>query len=193
MRQEFGVSSLAANPGARMQDPQSPLATLIPIAIIFAVFLLRMRRMKGVRPMKLPLLWIRPVIVCVVAAIFLYSTPPHSIVQGAILFAAIAIGAVLGWHQGKLMAISVNAETGTLQVQASLIALASFFGLIMLRMGLRPWLTSATSPMHAYVGVVTDAFILFFVGFACAQATEMFIRGRALLAASAPGGYSSPQ
>jgi Protein of unknown function (DUF1453) len=164
-----------------MQDPQSPLATLIPIAIIFAVFLLRMRRMKGVRPMKLPLLWIRPVIVCVVAAIFLYSTPPHSI-----LFAAIAIGAVLGWHQGKLMAISVNAETGTLQVQASLIALASFFGLIMLRMGLRPWLTSATSPVHAYVGVVTDAFILFFVGFACAQSTEMFIRGRALLAAPGP-------
>jgi hypothetical protein len=60
-------------------------------------------------------------------------------------------------------------------------------------MALRPWLTGATSPVHAYVGVVTDAFILFFAGFACAQATEMFIRGRALLAASSPGDYSSPQ
>jgi hypothetical protein len=167
-----------------MQNPQSPLATLIPIIIIFAVFLLRMRRMTGARPMKLPMLWIRPTIVCVIAAIFLYSAPPHSIVQGAILLAAVCAGAVAGWHQGKLMAISVNAETGTLQVQASLIALASFFGLILLRIGLRPWLTSATSPVHAYVGVVTDAFILFFAGFACAQAAEMFIRGRALLSAS---------
>jgi hypothetical protein len=176
-----------------MQNPQSPLATLIPIIIIFAVFLLRMRKMTGVRPMKLPMLWIRPAIICVVAVMFLYSAPPHSIVQGAILFVAVAAGAVAGWHQGKLMAISVNAETGTLQVQASLIALASFFGLILLRVALRPWLTSATSPVHAYVGVVTDAFILFFAGFACAQAAEMFIRGRALLAANATGDYSSPQ
>jgi hypothetical protein len=176
-----------------MQNPQSPLATLIPIVIIFAVFLFRMRKMTGVRPMKLPKLWIRPAIICVVAGIFLYSAPPHSIVQGGILLAAVAAGAVAGWHQGKMMAISVNAETGTLQVQASLIALASFFGLILLRLALRPWLTSATSPVHAYVGVVTDAFILFFAGFACAQATEMFIRGRALLAASASGGYSPQQ
>ncbi|MEO8308854.1 MAG: DUF1453 domain-containing protein [Pseudomonadota bacterium] len=165
-----------------MQNPQSPLATLIPIVIIFAVFLLRMRRM-GVRPMKLPMLWIRPAIICVVAAVFLYTTPPHSVVQGLILAAALGAGAALGWHQGKLMAISLNTETGTLQVHASLIALASFFGLIILRIALRPWLTGATSPFHAYIGVVTDAFILFFLGFACAQATEMFIRGRALLAA----------
>jgi Protein of unknown function (DUF1453) len=176
-----------------MQNPQSPLATLIPIIIIFAMFLLRLRKMTGVRPMKLPRLWIRPAIVCVVAAVFLYSAPPHSLMQGAILLAAIAVGAVLGWHQGKMMAISVNAGTGTLQVQASVIALAIFFGLILVRVALRPWLTGATSPVHAYVGVVTDAFMLFIAGFACAQATEMFIRGRALLAASVPGGYSSQQ
>ena len=166
-----------------MQNPQSPMATLIPIIIVFAVFLLRMRSMSAIRPMRLTMLWIRPAIVCLIAAIFVYSAPPHSIVQGVILFAALAVGAVLGWHQGKLMAISVDSETGTLQVKASLIALASFFGLILLRMALRPWLMSATSPLHAYVGVATDAFILFFVGFACAQSAEMFIRGRALLAA----------
>ncbi len=166
-----------------MQNPQSPLATLVPIIIIFAVFLLRMRKMPAVRPMRLPMLWIRPGILCVISGIFLYSAPPHSLVQGLVVVAALAAGAVLGWHQGKLMAISVNAETGTLQVHASLIATASFFGLIILRIGLRPWLTGASSPLHAYVGVVTDAFMLFFAGFVCAQATEMYIRGRALLSA----------
>jgi hypothetical protein len=166
-----------------MQNPQSPLATLVPIIIIFAVFLLRMRKRSDARPMRLPMLWIRPAIICVISGIFLYSAPPQSIVQCLVLAAALAAGAVLGWHQGKLMAISVNAQTGTLQVHASLIAMASFFGLIVLRIAIRPWLTGATSPLHAYVGVVTDAFMLFFAGFVCAQATEMFIRGRALLSA----------
>jgi hypothetical protein len=165
-----------------MQDSQSPLGTLIPIIIVFAVVLLRMRKMSGVRPLRLESLWIRPAIVAAIAALFVYYTPPQSVLQGLMLLAALAFGAPLGWHQGKLMAITVNPESGTLQVKASVLALASFFGLILLRMALRPYLTGTTSPVHAYVGVVTDGFILFFVGFSCARATEMFIRGRALLA-----------
>lgn len=167
-----------------MQNAQSPMSTLIPIIIVFAIFLLRARRMAAARPMSLAALWIRPAIVCVIAAMFVYNAPPHGITQGSVLLAALAAGAVAGWYQGKLMAIAVDAETGTLQVKASLIAMVTFFGLIIARMALRPWLTSATSPVHAYIGVVTDAFILFFMGFACAQAAEMFIRGRALLSGS---------
>ncbi|MEO6078636.1 MAG: hypothetical protein ABIQ86_02510 [Steroidobacteraceae bacterium] len=169
-----------------MQNPQSPLATLIPIIIVFAVFLLRMRKMTGVRPMKLQALWIRPAIVSVIAAILVYSAPPQSALQGVVLLAALGLGALLGWHQGKLMQITVDAETGSLQVKASLIAMTIFFGLILLRMGLRPWLTGATSPLHAYVGIVTDGSILFIVGFYIARAAEMFIRGRALLSAVNP-------
>jgi hypothetical protein len=164
-----------------MQDFQNPMSTLVPIIIIFAVFLLRARRMAAARPMSLYALWIRPVIVCVIAALFIYNAPPQTALQDLILVAALAAGAAAGWYQGKMMTIAVDAETGTLQVKASLLAMVTFFGLIIARMALRPWLMSTTSPVHAYVGVVTDAFILFFVGFACAQAAEMFIRGRALL------------
>jgi hypothetical protein len=167
-----------------MQNAPSNTSTLIPIIIVFVIFLLRARRMAAARPMSLAALWIRPAIVCVIAALFVYNAPPHGIAQGSVLFAALAAGALAGWYQGKLMTIVVDADTGTLQVKASLIAMATFFGLIIARMALRPWLTSATSPVHAYIGVVTDAFILFFVGFACAQAAEMFIRGRALLSGS---------
>jgi len=167
-----------------MQNTQGPMSTLLPMIIIFAVFLLRARRMTAARPMRLYALWIRPVIVCVIAGLFIYNAPPQGAVQDLILVATLAAEATAGWYQGKMMAIAVDEETGTLQVKASLLAMATFFGLILLRMALRPWLMSATSPVHAYVGVITDAFILFFAGFACAQAAEMFIRGRALLSRS---------
>jgi hypothetical protein len=101
------------------------------------------------------------------------------------LAATLAAGIAAGWHQAKLVHISVHAEDGTLQVKYSAIAQAVFVGIILARVGLRSWLTGSTSPVHAYAAVVTDAFILFFVGFACAQATEMFIRARALLRADA--------
>jgi hypothetical protein len=163
--------------------PPGLLPTLIPLIIIFAVFLLRMRRMSRVQPMRLGRLWIRPVIVVIAAALILYSTPPQSLVQVLILIATLSAGAAAGWHQAKLVHISVNADDGTLQMKYSAIAQAVFIGLILARIGLRSWLTGAASPIHAYATLITDAFILFFVGFAAAQAIEMFIRARALLRA----------
>src|SRR3954463_8592421 len=109
-----------------MQNQQNFMSTLIPLAIIFAVFLLRMRRMSGARPMSLPRLWIRPVIVLILAVLVLYSAPPQSTVQTLILLAALAAGAAAGWHQAKLVHISINAEDGTLQVKYSAIAQAIF-------------------------------------------------------------------
>lgn len=165
-----------------MEHPQSPVATVLPFIVIFIVFLVRMRSMSKLQPMRLTALWVRPAIVCVAAGLFLYSAPPHGVLQALILVVTLGVGALLGWHQAKLMQITVDAETGKLQVKASMLAVAMFFGIILARMALRPWLMAADSPLHAYVGLVTDAFILFFMGFACANAAEMFIRGRALLA-----------
>jgi len=168
-----------------MQNTQPGLLpTLIPIVIIFAVFLLRMRRMSGVRPMSLTRLWIRPAIVLVAAVLVLSTAPPQTVMQALVLMAALGAGIVAGWHQAKLVHISVHPEDGTLQVKYSAIAQAVFVGVILLRVGLRSWLTGADSPVHAYAAVVTDAFILFFVGFASAQAIEMFVRARALLRAA---------
>jgi hypothetical protein len=166
-----------------MQNTSNPLSTLLPVIIVFGVLLLRMRRMAGVQPMRLQWLWIRPAIVTLLAALVVYSAPPHGILQALILAATLAAGALLGWHQAKLMTITVDDGTGTLQVRASVWALASFFAVVLLRVGLRRWLTGAESPLHAYVNVVTDCFLLFIVGFYSARAIEMFLRGRALLAA----------
>jgi hypothetical protein len=166
-----------------MQNTASPLNTLLPMIILFGFLLLRMRSMAGVRPMRLQWLWIRPAIVTLLAALVVYTAPPHGILQALILAITLAAGALLGWHQAKLMAITVDADTGTLQVKASVWALASFFAVVLLRVGLRSWLTGTDSPLHAYVNLVTDCFLVFIVGFYSARAIEMFLRGRALLAA----------
>lgn len=173
-----------------MNHAQSPYATLVPILVVFAVLALRMRRMSGTRTMQLKALWIRPAILFAVACVLVSTFPPHGLLQVLILVAAVGAGALLGWHQGKLMTITLHPEDGTLQVKASTLAIVIFMAVILLRIGLRPWLTGETSPFHAYVGVITDAFLLFIVGLATAQAAEMFIRGRALLAAARaiPGG-----
>src|SRR5678815_812276 len=85
--------------GAFMQYPQSPMSTLVPIIIVFAIFLLRARRMAVARPMSLYALWRRPVILCLVAGYFIYNAPPQGALQDLILVATLAAGAAAGWYQ----------------------------------------------------------------------------------------------
>ena len=157
------------------------ISTLAPFVIIGTVLAFRLRKMTSVQPMKLNRLWIRPAIIFVISAGLLFATPPESLLQGLALVAVCIVGAVAGWHQAKLMTITL-AENGELNVKASRWGLITLFGIILLRMALRPWLTGPDSPVHVNVGVVTDGFILFIAGFYAARSTEMFIRGRALLA-----------
>ena len=176
------IADMLSSPA--MQNSQSLLGTLIPLVIVFGIVLLRVRKMTGLRPVRLKAMWIRPAILAMVAAMVIYSAPPHGALQVLILLAAFGLGALAGWHQGKLMQMQVDPASGALQVKASVLAIAIFFGLILLRMGLRSWLTADGSPLHAYVAVTTDAFLTFFVGLVGAQSAEMFIRGRSLLAAA---------
>jgi hypothetical protein len=167
-----------------VQSPSFPSTTLVPILVVFALLLFRMARMRTPRPMRLGALWVRPGLFAVVAAVLVYTAPPHGVLQVLALAGALAIGGVLGWHQGKLMQITVDATSDALQVKASTWAAALFLAMILLRMGLRSWLTADSSPLHAYVAVATDGFLLFALGFYAARAAEMFIRGRALLQAA---------
>lgn len=167
-----------------MHPPTDSFATLVPVLIVFVVVLFRMARMRAARPMRLGTLWVRPALFAVIATALVYTAPPHGAAQALALAGVLLIGAVLGWHQAKLMEISVDAASNTLQVKASTWAVATFLAIILLRMGLRPWLTGDASPLHAYVAVVTDGFLLFILGFYAARAAEMFIRGRALLQAA---------
>ena len=164
-----------------MED-HSLVRTLAPFLIIGTIVALRARKMASVQPMRLNRLWIRPAIMSVISVGVLFVTPPETVLQALALVAVVAIGAVGGWHQAKLMAISVDEATGALNVKASRWGMLTLLGIILVRMALRPWLTGPDSPVHASVGLVTDGFILFIAGFYAARSTEMFLRGRALLA-----------
>lgn len=173
-----------------MHQTTNPTSTLLIYLVVFALVALRVSRMSGVRPMRLNALWIRPAIYVVLAGMLVYTAPPQGLVQYLIVVAMLGIGAVLGWHQGKLMAISVDTATGTLQVKASMWAILFIFAVILVRVGLRTWLLGTDSPLHAYLGVATDALLLLIVGFYGARAAEMFIRGRALLTDHGQSGAS---
>jgi hypothetical protein len=162
-------------------ENQSLIRTLAPFVVIGAVLAFRLRKMTSVQPMKLNRLWVRPVIIFAISAGLLIATPPESALQVLALFTICGVGAVAGWHQAKLMTITV-AESGELNVKASRWGLVTLLGIILLRTALRPWLTGPDSPVHVNVGIITDGFILFIAGFYAARSTEMFIRGRALLA-----------
>lgn len=159
--------------------------TLAPFIVVGIIVALRARKMGTVQPMKLNRLWIRPAIVGVISTVVLFVTPPATVLEASALVLVAGVGAVIGWHQAKLMAISVDEATGALNVKASRWGMITLLGIILVRMALRPWLTGPDSPLHASVGLVTDGFVLFIAGFYAARSAEMFVRGRALLASRA--------
>jgi len=169
-----------------MQHPPNP-GTYVLLLIAFLMIALRLRRMARVRPMRLTSLWILPAILTALAVALIWTARPSGAPQMLVLAAVVVLGALLGWHQAKLMAISVDAQTGTLQVKASVWGLVTFLAVVLLRAALRPWLTGGASPLHAYLGVITDALLLFPAAFYCARAAEMHIRGSALLRAARAG------
>ena len=156
--------------------------TVAPFVVVGVIVALRARKMGSVQPMRLNRLWIRPAIVGVISTVVLFVTPPSTFLEALALVSVAGVGAVIGWHQAKLMAISVDEATGALNVKASRWGMITLLGIILVRMALRPWLTGPDSPLHASVGLVTDGFVLFIAGFYVARSAEMFLRGRALLA-----------
>ena len=150
--------------------------TALVIAVVFA---LRWRRMSRVRPLKLEQLWVFPAIYAAIAVIMYVQQPP----QGwAWLFCVLALGAgaALGWQRGKLMRITVDPETHTLNQVASPAAMLFILVLIAVRSGARMVLTGDNA-LHLNALAVTDMLIALALGLFTAQRIEMYLRARALL------------
>ena len=97
----------------------------------------------------------------------------------ALSLGALAIGAVLGWHRGKMMRIGIDPQTHALNQTQSPAAMIFIVVLLVARMGARSILTS-----EAHVGamMVTGALIALALGVIAASRAEMFFRARRLLA-----------
>jgi hypothetical protein len=159
------------------------MAYVIPVLVILPILYFRFRRMMRPTPLKLNRLWIRPAIILAAGVAVLVGAPPPA---GDWFWFALAalLGAVLGWQWGKMMAIHVDPEKGTLMTRGSQAALIVMGLLVVLRFGLRAGVRMESAALHLDATLVTDFFIVFGAALFGVRGLEMFLRARRVLAES---------
>ena len=161
---------------------QTWVTALLPFVIIAVVLALRLRSMSRERPLKISTLWVVPVLYVVLVGWMLFALPP-TIIGWSLVAVGVVIGAVLGWHRGKMISIERNAETGELRQKASPLAMLLLVALIVLKLGARAIFgeNAATQP-GSNAMLMTDAFIGFALGLLSATRLELYLRAKRLLA-----------
>jgi len=166
------------------------VGTLVPLAVVVLVLVLRNARP---RPLRIERLWIRPVIVIILMGAALAATaPPLDPLDISLLAAALVIGCGLGWLRGRSMRIEVHPETHALSARASPLGLVLIFGLLLVRYVLRGEALESAGFLHLSVLTIADAFVLLAVGMLSVQGLEMWLRARRLLA-EAQAAKAGPQ
>jgi hypothetical protein len=174
-----------------MQPPQITfVGYLIAAVIVVLVLSFRLRRMKRSVPLKVERLWIVPAILTAAAGITLAQFPLKWL-DGIWLAVAFVIGGVLGWQRGRLMNIVMNPADRTLTRQATPLAIYFLVGLVVIRLGLRAGLGMEARSWGLSPAFINDVFVIFGTGLFIAQALEMGIRARRVLAAASTGGPSA--
>jgi hypothetical protein len=162
---------------------------LIGYAIGAAVFLLvitlRLRRMSQLRPLRLELMWIMPVVLLAAFASSIYAYRPAG-TDWLWIAALAALGAAIGWYRGKMMQIHVDPQTHALNQKASPVALIFIVVIIAVRMALR----AEAGTLGLDINLVTDAFVAFAAAMFTMVRVEMFIRARKLLAEARSAGQT---
>ena len=161
---------------------QTWVTALLPFVIIAVVLALRLRSMSRERPLKISTLWIVPVLYVLLVGWMLFALPP-TVAGWSLVAVGAVIGAVLGWHRGKMIRIERNAETGELRQKASPLAMLLLVALLVLKLGARAIFgeTAATQP-GSNAMLMTDAFIGFALGLLSATRLELYLRAKRLLA-----------
>jgi hypothetical protein len=165
------------NSGAHPNPVVSYVITAVVIVIVLA---LRLRGMNRDRPLKIDRLWIVPAIYAVIVTMILVEFPPTPI--GWVLCGvSLAVGAALGWQRGRMMRISVDPATQSLNQRASPAAILFIVVLIVVRMGARNLAQVSGSPFHLNALMLTDMLVSMALGLLAVQRLEMFLRARRLL------------
>ena len=159
---------------------------VIPVLVILPLLYFRLRKAMRPRPLKLNRLWIRPAIILVLGVGALGATmPPPADLPWFV--AAALLGAGVGWQWGRLMAIHVDPQNGTLMTRGSQAALVVMVLLIAVRLGVRAGLRVEAAAWHLDAALITDGFIIFSAFLFGVRGLEMYLRARRVLAAKAPG------
>jgi hypothetical protein len=159
----------------------------IPYLAMAAVLILVIRRNLRAQRIRAGTLWVMPLLLALIAALSVSQSPPRDAAGAAILAIAALAGAVAGWHRGKLIHITLDAETGVLTGKGSVIGLALILGLYVARYAVVAWAQSHPDHTGAAV-IVADGALLFGFATLIVARLEMWLRCRRLMAERAPAG-----
>ncbi len=163
------------------------LSTGITVLVVIAVVALRNRRP---RPLRVELLWLRPLMVCAVLAATLLAAPTFLTLPAlALIGAAFVIGAALGWQRGRMMRIEADPATHELTVRASPLGVAFILAFVVLRVALSALPAGHLLPASGFPTLaLPSALLALGAGMLSLQALEMWLRARGLLAAARADG-----
>jgi len=162
-------------------------ATLISVAVWFAIIAMIVARNLRPRRLRVGLLWIRPAIWLLFTAGYFYKFLPRSLTDVAGLVVGFAIGAALGWWRGGLTRIEVDPATGTAMQQASPIGMLVILALFAIRTGVRFAVAQGGAALPASVATVSGWLLALAVGLMVLQQLEIWLRARRLIAAAKGG------
>jgi hypothetical protein len=167
---------------------QNQLQFFLPILILLPILYFRMRKLSRPQPLKLKRLWIRPVIILLACALVLFAPQPgthlvrhFSVMDWGWLVLAGAVGAIGGWHFGRIMKIEVHPEDGTLMTTGGQAAILVLVMLVLVRMALRTGVAMGGEAWHLDALLISDASIVFTAALFTVRSLEMFIRARRVM------------
>jgi hypothetical protein len=161
--------------------PQSYIPYLVmAVAIIFMI-----RRNLRSRRIQAQYLWVFPVILIAIAALSIAQRPPRDVLGVAGVVLAALAGAVAGWYRGKFTRITLDAETGVLTGQGSVIGMALILAIYVGRYAVIAWAQSHPE-QGATAVTVADCALVFGFATLIVSRLEMWLRCRKLMAGVAP-------
>ncbi|PNU04914.1 DUF1453 family protein [Novosphingobium guangzhouense] len=159
------------------------LATYLPLAIFIGIMALRMMRMKKARPLRLPLLWIMPVIVVLAVSLALAGMPPSG--PGWLCLAAgLVVGGAIGAQRARLMHLHIegDGERARVMMRQSPLAILLIVAVFVARRMILPAGGMASGHPAGNALLMMDATLGFALGMIVALRVVLWLRARDMVA-----------
>ncbi|HYZ01047.1 MAG TPA: CcdC protein domain-containing protein [Candidatus Binatia bacterium] len=164
---------------------QSQLLTILVIAAVFVVVLLRRMRPQPVRPNRL---LIRAVLIVALLTFSLVSTGVglvHNVLALVLAPVALAVGAVLGWVLVRTMTFWTDEGTGELWMKGGAVFAVLLIVVIGLRIGVtfalgggNPYASGASQGTHGWLAGLTSDLLILSMGLWLSRAGLVYQRYR---------------
>jgi membrane protein CcdC involved in cytochrome C biogenesis len=150
--------------------------------LILTIYFFRFRNAGTARPLQPGSLLIRPVLLVLAGAYFVFLAQPFDTKSLGILAGCLIVGAIIGWWRGKLVHIEVHPETHAISSVTPIFAVVLIVLLVIVRLALKMILFPTTDFASHEAMLMNAYFFAFAVGALGLTPVEMYLRAQKLLA-----------